>query len=116
MVLLVEDEVLIRMDIADSLRGRGFDVVEVGTAVDALNVLRAGAFDIVLTDVHMPGGVTGIELARYIKHNLPGVVVIVMSGRYRPHEEEAELFDAFVTKPFSDIATVLREVSNEGEV
>lgn len=55
-VLIAEDEILIRMDIADTLRKQGWEVVEAGTADDALAVLaRDQQFEMVLTDVHMPG-------------------------------------------------------------
>ncbi|WP_338015054.1 response regulator [Endobacterium cereale] len=80
-VLIAEDEILIRMDIADTLREQGWEVVETGTAGDALAVLaRDQQFEMVLTDVHMPGAPTGLDLARMVKRSYRHIKVAVMSG------------------------------------
>ena len=109
-VLLVEDEVLIRMDVADTLRTRGWHVVEAGTVRDALDALASSQFDVVLTDVHMPGGLTGVDLARIVKREKSSVAVVVMSGLHKPAIDEGDLFDAFLTKPAFRIAEVLKQV------
>ena len=57
-VLVVEDEVLIRMAIADYLRDCGYRVVEAGNSHEAVRVLKTDVYiDVVFTDVHMPGSV-----------------------------------------------------------
>jgi CheY-like chemotaxis protein len=109
-VLLVEDEILIRMDLAESLRDQGWEVIEAGTAVDALDLLRLIVVDIVVTDVHMPGGMTGIDLARSIRDGWPDLPVVVMSGLHRPQDEEGRYFDAFQSKPVANIASVVEAV------
>jgi CheY-like chemotaxis protein len=109
-VLLVEDEALVRMMIAESLRGNGWQVVEAGTAVEALGVLQSIDVDLVLTDVHMPGGMTGIDLAREIRRQGARLFVVVMSGLHVIDDDQAELIDGFVRKPVGDIAGVLRAI------
>jgi CheY-like chemotaxis protein len=109
-VLLVEDEVLIRIDVADSLRAEGWDVVEAGTVDDALAALEAESFDLVLTDVHMPGELSGLDLARIVMQNSPEVKVVVMSGQHVPTDDETMFFHAFLSKPVLDVAGSLRKL------
>ena len=81
-VLLVEDEVLIRYATADHLRGAGYSVVEAGNAAEAVAVLASGTHvDIVFTDVHMPGEMDGVMLAQWINENYLGIHILVTSGR-----------------------------------
>lgn len=109
-ILLVEDEVLVRLDLADSLRRAGFLVVEAGTVMDALAAMRQTSFDLVITDVHLPGDLSGLDLARQVKGEAPQLTVVVMSGLHRPTEEDLQIVDAFLPKPVADIATALQSV------
>lgn len=107
-VLIAEDEILIRLDIADTLREQGWEVVETGTADDALAVLaRDRQFEIVLTDVHMPGSHTGLDLARMVKQSYRHIQVAVMSGQHRPSHDDRHLFDLFLQKPVLDLVSAL---------
>lgn len=107
-VLIAEDEILIRMDIADTLREQGWEVVETGTADDALAVLaRDQQFEMVLTDVHMPGSHTGLDLARMVKQSYRHIKVAVMSGQHRPSDDDRNLFDLFLQKPVPNIVSAL---------
>ena len=112
-VLLVEDEILIRMDLAESLREKGWEVIEAGTAADALDLLRTTFFDVVVTDVHMPGSMTGMDLARSIRHDWPGLPVVVMSGLHQMQPGDGQYFDAFRSKPVTDIASVVEAVASK---
>jgi CheY-like chemotaxis protein len=107
-VLIAEDEILIRLDIADTLREQGWEVVETGTAGDALAVLaRDQQFEMVLTDVHMPGAYTGLDLARMVKRSYRHIKVAVMSGQHRPTDDDRHLFDLFLQKPVLDLVSAL---------
>ncbi len=80
-VLVVEDEVIVRMTIAEYLRDEGYDVVEAGTADEALTILQNGTkIDLVFTDVRMPGSIDGCELARRVRAHWPKLPVILTSG------------------------------------
>src|SRR5690554_3053860 len=83
-VLLAEDEPLIRLDIAYELRGAGWSVVEVGTADAAIPLLDTIKFDVVVTDVNMPGQADGLDLVRLVNEGLPDVRVVVISGTCEP--------------------------------
>lgn len=99
-VLLAEDEPLIRFDIADELRQSGFQVIEAGNADEAIDVLDSTArIDLVVTDVRMPGDRNGLDVARAVKEKRPGVKIIVMSGHLVPKEKHEDLIDLFVSKP-----------------
>src|SRR5580698_6723942 len=80
-ILVVEDEVLIRMMLADELRGRGFDVVEAQNADEALTLLQSPVpVGLVLTDVQLPGAMDGIGLARLLRAARPELKVVIASG------------------------------------
>lgn len=67
-VLVVEDDVLIRTSAAEYLRASGYKTVEATTAAEAVDVINSGApVDVVFTDVRMPGGMDGVELAGWVR-------------------------------------------------
>jgi CheY-like chemotaxis protein len=103
-VLIAEDEVLIRWSVADELREFGWDIIEVATADDAIELLQTGLqVDMVVTDVNMPGTAKGFDLARFVvRERPPTVKVVIMSGHARPEEGNERLYDLFVSKPFDE--------------
>jgi len=80
-VLLVEDEVLIRLATADHLREAGFKVVEAGTASEAQELIKAGLqVDLVFTDITMPGAMDGVGLCRWLQGIGATAPVMLASG------------------------------------
>jgi CheY-like chemotaxis protein len=81
-ILVVEDEVLIRVTAADALRDHGYAVVEVSNGDDAMSLLLAGntSIDVVFSDVRMPGVTDGFSLARWVRLNRPEIGVLLTSG------------------------------------
>lgn len=81
-VLLVEDEVLIRMATSDYLQECGFKVLEASTAAEAITMIQAGEgpIDLVFSDVQMPGEMDGFGLARWVREHRPGMAVLLTSG------------------------------------
>ncbi|HEX2224313.1 MAG TPA: response regulator, partial [Thermoanaerobaculia bacterium] len=81
-VLVVEDEVLIRLAVAQYLRDCGWVVLEAGDAEEALTILQAAdvRVDLVFTDVQMPRALDGFGLARWIRAHRPEVRVLLTSG------------------------------------
>lgn len=107
-VLLVEDEYLIRTMVAEEIRQLGWFVVEVGTAEEGLEVVRSPmAIDLLVTDVHMPGSMTGLELASAVREQRPGIPIAIMSGQLEPAPEHFPLFDAFLPKPVDNLAAAV---------
>ena len=80
-VLVVEDEVLTRLGIADFLRKSNYRVLEASTAEEAQSILRAGEpIEVVFSDVTMPGKLNGFELAHWIRREFPDVRMLLTSG------------------------------------
>jgi CheY-like chemotaxis protein len=80
-ILFVEDEALIRMDMAEFLRECGYRVHEAADASQAVQALESKfAVDLVFTDIHLPEGMDGLELVEWVFNNRPGVKVIVTTG------------------------------------
>ncbi len=80
-VLVVEDEVLIRLLICDCLREAGAKVVEAANATEALEYLKTDRqITVVFSDVRMPGMVDGLALARHIRLNYPHIKLLLTSG------------------------------------
>lgn len=103
-VLLVEDEAIIRMILADELEDAGFAVVEADGA-DAAIAVFAGRRDIgaVVTDVSMPGSMDGLGLARWMREHAPTVPIIITSGFVAIHDLAAinPAIVRVVAKPYS---------------
>jgi CheY-like chemotaxis protein len=102
-ILVVADEVLIRFAIADYLRDRGYRVLEANNAEQAQALLRAGELvEILFTDVHLGPGITGFELATWVRANFKDIRIIVTSGVHKAAEVAADLCDGpLLTKPYS---------------
>jgi len=82
-VLVVEDEVLVRLMIADELREQGLHVLEASNADDALTILQSSLpVDLLFTDVRMPGRMDGVALARFAHSRFPWLKLI--DGIQRP--------------------------------
>ena len=108
-ILVVEDEVLVRMALAETLRDEGYSVLEAANADEALAVLASSApLDLVLTDVNMPGSLDGVALGRYVRTTRPALKVVVVSGRVPP-EAATEAADAFLAKPYEP-ASIVRTI------
>lgn len=101
LVLVVEDEPLVRMDLAASFGEAGFDVIEVANAHDAIAVLAAERrVAIIVTDIEMPGSMDGLELARVVRDRWPPIPIIAVSGRHTPQFGELPDKSSFFAKPY----------------
>jgi CheY-like chemotaxis protein len=108
-VLVVEDEFLIRMLVADELRSLGFAVIEAGSADEAFPILLSDApVHVLFTDVRMPGYMDGVELARRARSARPAIKVIMTSGHGPDVPRGAA--DAYLAKPF-DVGEVIQLIS-----
>lgn len=100
-VLIVEDEPLVRELEADILIGAGFRLIESKTADEAFEILRRGAeVQVVFTDVDMPGSIDGFEFARLVHQGWPEVAIVVSSGKMRPGPADLPQNAIFVPKPY----------------
>jgi CheY-like chemotaxis protein len=112
-ILVVEDEVLVRMSVANYLRDCGYRVIEAGDGDEALAILESDTrIDILFTDVQMPGKVDGFGLARWVRRERRGVKVILTSGVTRTSEAAGDLCEEgpMLAKPYdhSDLERRIR--------
>lgn len=113
-VLVVEDQTLVRMFMADFLDEAGFKVFEAVNADEALQILQARPdIQAIVTDVEMPGSIDGLELARVVRERWPGVGLIISSGRARPGPDELPENVVFLAKPYlpNTVITVIRQMA-----
>ena len=109
LVLIVEDEVLIRMLLSDALRQAGYNVIEAANADEAMSVLDTSPSpDVLITDVRMPGSIDGFELAAHVRRTKPRLKVIITSGHAGP-DRAVGVADAFLPKPY-ELALIIRRV------
>ena len=100
-VLVVEDEVVLRMSTTDMLEQLGCTVSGVGTGEQALELLGGGqTFDLLVTDLGLPG-MSGEELAAQARRRFPKLPVVIASGYGRPGEQAGGL--QFISKPYSAV-------------
>jgi CheY-like chemotaxis protein len=115
-VLIVEDEFLIRKDAADMVTEAGFDVVEAENADEAISILES-RFDItvVFTDIQMPGSMDGLKLAAAIRGRWPPIKIVATSGLLKINKDDLPSGSRFLPKPYSpsQIVGALRELTGE---
>ncbi|OOY20847.1 hypothetical protein BMI86_10090 [Thioclava sp. DLFJ5-1] len=101
-VLVVEDEVIIRMDLTLGLEDMGFEVAEADSASSALELLDSGLeIDILVTDIDMPGRMNGVALAAEVHSRAPSCRIIVISGGSTPKINELPECCVFFSKPLT---------------
>ncbi len=111
-ILLAEDNDTIRKLLSKLLGSNGYDVHPVENGVDARKKLIGESFDMVLSDILMPG-VDGIELLKEVKTNFGDIPVVLITGNQSlENAKEAIHWGAFdyITKPFNDLSIVLHSV------
>ena len=98
-ILVVEDDVLVRFTTAEILRDAGFDVLEAVNSSEALALLGTGhPLDLVITDIRMPGQIDGVQLASLMKGTRPNLPIALLSSHLETPDHEA---DVFVSKPYN---------------
>jgi CheY-like chemotaxis protein len=110
-ILIVEDEALVRVDAAEYLRDSGFCVHEATTASEALDALQSEfTVDLLFTDINLGRGMNGIELALWALANLPGVKILVTTGDALKNMLP-EVLGKILPKPYA-LSDLLRRVKH----
>jgi CheY-like chemotaxis protein len=113
-ILIVEDEVLIRLPLAEYLRDCGYRVFEASNVAEAKAVLDADTpVDLVFSDVNMPGNETGFALASWIRQRHPDTKVLLTSGIANATRKAEDLCEdgPLLAKPYSH-ALVLQRIQS----
>jgi two-component system, response regulator PdtaR len=99
-ILVVEDEAIVRMVTADVLGEAGYNVIEAVNSTEALELLDARPdVSLMLTDVRMPGELDGYTLSRLVSMKYPAIGIIVISGDSPPGESDLPQGARFLPKP-----------------
>ena len=113
-VLVVEDETLIRELVAEELEVAGYTVVIANDADQAIAILEARQdIHLVFTDINMPGSMDGLKLAAAVRDRWPPVhIIIITSGKIRPLEIPANAL--FIPKPYvgENVVAAMRTFEN----
>lgn len=100
-ILVVDDEPLIRLYAVDVLTDAGFEALEAADATEAMALLEENAaITVLFTDINMPGPLNGLELARNVHAARPDVQLIITSGKERPDRSAIPDEGTFLPKPY----------------
>jgi two-component system, response regulator PdtaR len=116
LVLVVEDELLVRMNALSLLEEAGFGVLEAGSADEAIAVLeRRKDIRIVFTDINMPGSMDGLRLAHAIRDRWPPIEIVLTSGRMCVGDEDMPERGVFLGKPYEagELVQMVRSLASE---
>jgi CheY-like chemotaxis protein len=110
-VLVVEDDVLLRLVTADSLREAGFEVLEAANSAEAVQVLDCIPVDALFSDIDMPGKMDGLAVAQWMRQRRLDTKIILTSGVARALGGAGE-YASFLPKPYAeaDVEHLLRSV------
>jgi CheY-like chemotaxis protein len=116
LVLVVDDDFLVRLNALSLLEEAGFSVLEAGSADEAIAVLeRRKDIRIVFTDINMPGSMDGLRLAHAIRDRWPPIDIVLTSGRMCVREEDMPERGVFLGKPYEpgELVQMVRSLASE---
>jgi CheY-like chemotaxis protein len=100
-ILIVEDEFLLRLDSAETIGNAGFEVVQAANADEAIAILKSRPdIRVVFTDIQMPGSMDGLKLARFVRNRWPPIKIIATSGRVVAGDDDLPAGSLFLPKPY----------------
>jgi CheY-like chemotaxis protein len=109
-VLIVEDETLIRMNAIEMIEADGFEVIEATGADDAILILEQRRdIRLIFTDIDMPGSMDGLKLAHFVKDRWPPIKIIATSGHAKIAESDLPAGSRFLAKPYA-ASTITRAI------
>lgn len=114
-VLVIEDEILVRLDLSEALESRGYFVRHAGSADEALHILeRDRTIGVVFTDIKMDGSMDGIELAHAIRDQWPETIIVYSSGNIPESRPLGPTGVKILPKPYDQDR--LREILQEVDI
>lgn len=110
-VLIVENDVLLRLVTASNLRDTGFEVIEAANCAEALRVLDRMPVDVLFSDIDMPDSMDGLALAQWVHRSQADTRIVLTSGAARTPGDVKE-YASFLPKPYAekDVERLLRSV------
>jgi CheY-like chemotaxis protein len=114
-ILIVEDEFLLRLDSAETIESAGFEVIQAANADEAIAILNARPdIHVVFTDIQMPGSMDGLKLARFVRDRWPPIKIVATSGHVTVDEDDLPDGSVFLPKPYhgAELVATLREMTS----
>jgi CheY-like chemotaxis protein len=115
-ILVVDDEALVRFDLAQTIEEAGYSTFEAADATEAIVILEAHPeIRVVFTDIQMPGTMDGLALSHYVRKRWPPTIIIVSSGRRSPPKDDMPSGARFMAKPYSPegLGHILEHISQQ---
>ncbi len=115
-VLVVEDDYLLRLDAADMIKAADFEVIEAANADEAIAILESrNDIAVIFPDIQMPGSMDGLRLARAVRGRWPPIKIITTSGQRIIEELDLPEGGRFLPKPYNptQVNGVLRELTQD---
>lgn len=101
-MLVVDDEPLVRLDLAEMLVTAGYQTLEAGSAAEAIVMLDSHPdIRVIFTDIQMPGTMDGLALAHFVRERWPPTIIVICSGNCAPAPNEMPTDANFIAKPFA---------------
>jgi CheY-like chemotaxis protein len=116
-VLVVEDDAILRMYAVEMIEEAGFQVTEAQDADEAIRLLESRTdIRIIFTDIDMPGSMNGLKLAHAVAHRWPPIRIIATSGHFRVREGDLPDGGRFIPKPYRQhqVIGALTELARSG--
>lgn len=113
-ILVVEDDTLLRMHAAEMIEEAGFEVLEAQNADEAIKLLEARMdIAVVFTDIDMPGSMNGLKLAHAVANRWPPIRIVATSGHFQMRDGDLPAGGLFIAKPYlsQQILSTLRELA-----
>jgi len=111
-VLVVEDEMLLRMRAVDIVEDAGYTPVEATNADDALAILESRSdIELLFTDIQMPGSIDGLKLAHAVHDRWPLIKIILVSGQLKLTDQDKPVDSRFFGKPL-DVKQMIAEMQD----
>jgi DNA-binding response OmpR family regulator len=110
-IVLAEDNDLLRRSLSFFLESKGFDVDQFSDGKDALDAIEANNYDLILTDINMPG-ISGMEITNHVRKNMNLSTPIIIFTSSNVEQTELDSFDIganeFIAKPVSPAVLLVR--------
>ncbi len=110
-IILAEDNDILRKSLSFFLESKGFTVDQFSDGKDALDAIKKNNYDIILTDINMPG-ISGMEITQYVRETINSDVPIIILTSSGVEQTELDSFDIganeFIAKPISPAVLLVR--------